>query len=110
MAVSSAKTIDWISEASLQADKATPGAWTATAGTKLAFETLTNSFQFYWSLPMNQLIKQIASDANWSKWVAANSVQTAGCVSGKSGCVSIGKQGCVSIVGRQPAGKTGCVS
>jgi hypothetical protein len=59
---------------------------------------------------MNQLIKQIASAQHWSKWVAVNSMQTAGCVSGaRSGCVSA-TRGCVSITGRQAVGKTGCVS
>ncbi|MDR5834604.1 hypothetical protein [Caballeronia sp. LZ034LL] len=58
---------------------------------------------------MNQLIKQIASEQHWSKWVAANSLQTAGCISGaKSGCISA-KRGCISITPQQPVGKTGCI-
>ncbi|WP_197419584.1 hypothetical protein [Burkholderia sp. TSV86] len=53
---------------------------------------------------MDKLIKQLAQDANWNKWVAANS---AGCISdAKNGCISVAKQGCIS----QPAAKPGCIS
>ncbi|RDI48979.1 hypothetical protein [Nocardia mexicana] len=44
---------------------------------------------------MNDMIKVLARDENWEKWVAANSDSAAkdGCIS-KSGCIS--KAGCIS--------------
>jgi hypothetical protein len=60
---------------------------------------------------MKTLALQIAQNSVWSKWVAANSVQTDGCVSGaKDGCVSAAKAGCVSAAMAKPLPKTGCVS
>jgi hypothetical protein len=60
---------------------------------------------------MKELINLIAKDHNWNKWVAANSSNTAGCISGaKDGCISIAKQGCISIVRNQAAPKAGCIS
>ncbi|AHH99329.1 hypothetical protein GCM10010174_19680 [Kutzneria viridogrisea] len=41
---------------------------------------------------MEQLIKKIAQDGNWSQWVAANSANG----SGKDGCISRAKTGCIS--------------
>ncbi|WFB08394.1 hypothetical protein LRS74_16050 [Streptomyces sp. LX-29] len=50
---------------------------------------------------MEQLIKKMAQDAVWQRWVAANSAQGA-----KDGCISAApKTGCISA-----AGKTGCIS
>jgi hypothetical protein len=60
---------------------------------------------------MEKLALQIAQNSAWNKWVAANSAQTDGCVSGtKEGCVSAAKAGCVSIASTQSLPKTGCVS
>ncbi len=58
---------------------------------------------------MKHLIRQIAQDNLWSKWVAANS--DAGCISrpaatAKAGCIS--KRGCISRKG--PGLKAGCIS
>lgn len=54
---------------------------------------------------MNNMIKKITDNENWSKWVALNSAGSAGCISGeKKGCIS-SKRGCISITG-----KSGCIS
>lgn len=60
---------------------------------------------------MEKLVHHIAQDSVWNKWIAANSAETDGCVSGtKEGCVSSAKAGCVSIARTASLPKTGCVS
>ncbi|GAA4526512.1 hypothetical protein [Amycolatopsis samaneae] len=41
---------------------------------------------------MDKLVKLIAQDKVWDKWVAANSAPSAN----KQGCISRSKQGCIS--------------
>lgn len=60
---------------------------------------------------MEKLVHQIAQNSVWNKWVAANSVETDGCISGtKEGCISAAKAGCISIGRATPLPKTGCIS
>ena len=60
---------------------------------------------------MDKLIKQIAEDQNWNKWVEVNSSETTGCISApKNGCISIAKQGYISITSHQAMTKVGCIS
>ncbi|MEV7673932.1 hypothetical protein ACWDNT_11555 [Streptomyces sp. NPDC000963] len=50
---------------------------------------------------MDQLIKRMAEESVWRKWVAANSARAA-----KDGCISTTtKSGCISA-----APKSGCIS
>ncbi len=41
---------------------------------------------------MNELVRKIAQDSVWTKWVAANSAPAAN----KDGCISRAKEGCIS--------------
>ncbi|ANB75137.1 hypothetical protein AYM40_22220 [Paraburkholderia phytofirmans OLGA172] len=60
---------------------------------------------------MEKLIQQIAQNSVWNKWVAANSSETDGCISGsKEGCISAAKAGCISIARATPPPKKGCIS
>jgi hypothetical protein len=60
---------------------------------------------------MEKLVHQIAQNSVWNKWVAANSAETDGCISGtKVGCISAAKAGCISIARATPLPKTGCIS
>lgn len=60
---------------------------------------------------MEKLVHQIAQDSVWNKWVAANSAETDGCISGtKEGCISSAKAGCISIARTTALPKTGCIS
>jgi hypothetical protein len=60
---------------------------------------------------MEKLVHQIAQNSVWNKWVAANSAETDGCISGtKEGCISAAKAGCISIARATPLPKTGCIS
>ena len=60
---------------------------------------------------MENLALQIAQNSVWNKWVAANSAQTEGCISGtKEGCISAEKAGCISIAMAKPLPKTGCIN
>jgi len=63
---------------------------------------------------MNNLIRKIAQDNVWNKWVSANSAENAGCISAqKEGCISspaVAKEGCVSIAQGKQLPKAGCIS
>lgn len=60
---------------------------------------------------MEKLIFKIAQNSVWTKWSAANSMQTDGCISGtKEGCISGTKAGCISIARVQSLAKSGRVS
>jgi len=53
---------------------------------------------------VENLIRRIAEDKNWQKWVAANSAPETGTAAAlKEGCVCIAQQ-------KAPLPKTGCIS